>query len=105
MSRGSRVPADFAVCPHCWHVNGPMTRICIRCRADMTLLLQESGGSRWTAAAQSPMPVRGAARLSRSQRALLLGLLVLFALGQLAYAFTPRRSTVAPPGAPASGGR
>jgi hypothetical protein len=70
----------------------------------MTLMLQESGGGRWTAAVQSPVPVRGGRRLSRAQRVMLLGLLVLFALGQLAYAISPRR-TAAPAMAPVPGGR
>ena len=54
---------DFVVCPHCWAVNPP-SRYCARCLADMTLLLQESGGRRWTAAVQSPVPVRAGARLT-----------------------------------------
>jgi hypothetical protein len=83
-------PRDFTVCPHCWHVNGPMSRICIACRADMRLVLQESGGERWAAAIQSPVPMRGGARLTRAQRAILFGFLVLFAVGQLVYAFSPR---------------
>lgn len=76
---------DFVVCPHCWQVNPP-SRYCARCLADMTLLLQESGGRRWTAPAQSPMPVRVGGRLSRRQRWTLLGVLVLFGVGQLALA-------------------
>jgi hypothetical protein len=85
---------DFVVCPHCWHVN-PSSRYCARCMADMTLVLQESGGKRWTAPAQSPMPVRVGGRLSPWQRRILLGMVVLFALGQVAVAmaggglFTP----------------
>ena len=55
----------------------------------MTLRLQESGGERWAAAVQSPVPVRGRSRLSRAQRALLFGVVVLFCLGQVLYAFAP----------------
>jgi hypothetical protein len=52
----------------------------------MTLLLQESGGRRWTAPAQSPMPVRAGGRLSRRQRWILFGAVVLFGVGQVALA-------------------
>jgi hypothetical protein len=76
---------DFVVCPHCWHLNPP-ARLCARCFADMGTLLQESGGKRWTAAAQSPMPVRGGGGLSRRQRWVLLGAVVLFAISQVALA-------------------
>jgi hypothetical protein len=79
---------DFTVCPHCWHLN-PLTRICARCLADTTTLLQESGGRRWVAPIQSPVPVRVGGRLSRRQRAILLGALVLFGIGQLGVAFAP----------------
>jgi hypothetical protein len=94
---------DFDVCPHCWHVNGPMARICLRCRADMTLLLQESGGQQWAAPVQSPVPVRGGSRLSRTQRAVILGFVVLFGVAQLVAAFAPRISPHLPPAVP--GGR
>ena len=77
--------SDFVVCPHCWHLN-PQAALCARCFADMRSVLQESGGKRWTAAAQSPMPVRVGGRLTRRQRALLLGAVLLFALGQVAMA-------------------
>ena len=87
--RHERIGSDFRVCPHCWHLNGPLSRICLKCRADMTLVLQESGGERWTAAAQSPMPVRGTSRLSRPQWVVLFGFVVLFALAQLVTAFAP----------------
>ena len=79
---------DFVICPHCWHLNPP-SRICAGCFADMTTRLQETGGKRWTAAAQSPMPVRVGRRLSPRQRVLLLGALVLFALSQIALALAP----------------
>ena len=94
---------DFGVCPHCWHLNGPTSRICIRCRADMTLLLQESGGERWAAPVQSPVPVRGGQRLSRTQRAMIFGFVVLFGIAQLLAAFAPRISPHIPPAVP--GGR
>jgi hypothetical protein len=77
---------DFVICPHCWHLN-PASRVCARCLADMTTVLQESGGARWTAPVQSPVPVRAGRRLTRRQRAALLGVVVLFTLGQLALAF------------------
>ena len=86
MSRRRPDPADFSICPHCWHLN-PASRFCARCLADMTTVLQESGGERWTAPVQSPVPVRAGRRLSRRQRAALLGVLLLFALAQLALAF------------------
>jgi hypothetical protein len=95
--------ADFDVCPHCWHVNGALSRVCLKCRGDMTLVLQESGGERWTAPAQSPMPVPGGRRLSVGQRILLFGFLVLFGIAQLLYAVAP--STPSPIGAPVPGGR
>jgi hypothetical protein len=68
----------------------------------MTLRLQESGGGRWTAAVQSPVPVRGTRRLTRAQRAVLLGIVVLFCLGQLLYVFTPKRTqpSASPSGSP-----
>ena len=77
--------SDFTICPHCWHLN-PAAALCGRCFADMRTVLQESGGKRWTAAAQSPMPVHAGRRLSRSQRMLLLGAVLLFALSQVAVA-------------------
>jgi hypothetical protein len=74
-----------AVCPHCWMVNpGPFV-LCSRCGASMESHLQESGGLRRTAPAQSPMPVGAGARLGIVTR-LVLGLCVAFlALGYLAY--------------------
>jgi predicted amidophosphoribosyltransferase len=62
----------ISICPHCWEVNRRAPRLCGRCGADMTLLLQESGGLRATAAVQSPVPVRVGARLSPIQRILVL---------------------------------
>ena len=96
--------SDFAVCPHCWAVNPP-SRYCARCLADMTLLLQESGGRRWTAAAQSPMPVRVGGRLSRRQRMVLLGALVLFGFGQVALALAGGLGVERPPPARAVQGK
>jgi len=69
----------------------------------MTLVLQESGGERWAAPAQSPMPTMRGRRLSRSQRALLFGFVVLFGIAQLMYAVSPRPPL--PGGAPVPGGR
>ena len=82
---------DFVICPHCWQVN-PLSRFCAKCLADMTLLLQESGGRRWTAAAQSPIPVRVGGRLTAWQRWVLFGAVVLFGIGQLALALAPAPS-------------
>lgn len=84
--------SDFVICPHCWHLNPPAA-LCARCFADMRTVLQESGGKRWTAAAQSPMPVRVGRRLTRRQRALLLGAVLLFALGQVAIAIVGAASS------------
>jgi hypothetical protein len=78
----SRAIPDFAICPHCWHLNGPASRVCLRCRADMTLVLQESGGERWSAPVQSPVPVARALDLSRGRRAVLFGLALLVVLAQ-----------------------
>ena len=91
--------ADFVICPHCWQVN-PLSRYCAKCLADMTLLLQESGGRRWTAAAQSPIPVRVGGRLAPWQRWVLFGAVILFGIGQIALALAP-----APPPAPTQGTR
>jgi len=93
---------DFVVCPHCWQVNPP-SRFCARCLADMTLLLQESGGRRWTAPAQSPVPVRGGSRLAPWQRWVLLGAVALFAIGQVAAALAPPPRSP-PAGRPAAAG-
>ena len=68
----------------------------------MTTRLQETGGKRWTAAAQSPMPVRVCGRLSQGQRMLLLGALVLFAIAQVAIALAPGWSRRAAPPVPAA---
>lgn len=66
-----------------------MSRICLRCRADMTLRLQESGGERWTAAVQSPVPVAGGRPLSAIRRIVLFGIVVLFGVAQFLTAFAP----------------
>lgn len=81
--------SDFTVCPHCWQLNPP-TRICSRCLADVTTVLQESGGHRWTAPVQSPVPVRMRRRLPRWQRMVLAGALLLYGLVQLATTFGGR---------------
>jgi hypothetical protein len=78
--------ADFSICPHCWQVNPP-SRFCARCLADITTVLQESGGRRWVAPAQSPVPVRGRERLNRWQRRLLFCALLAYGVVQIAAAF------------------
>ena len=83
--------ADFSICPHCWHVDGLGSQVCVRCRADKATLLQESGGWRWTAPVQSPVPVRVGARLSRLQRGVILGFVVMLGLAQLAAMLAPDR--------------
>ena len=72
-----------AVCPHCWGLNVGGERLCGRCGADMTLVLQESGGLRRTAAVQSPVPVQVAGRLGIAARAVLLLMTALLALAWL----------------------
>jgi len=82
--RPASAPAgEVAVCPHCWGLNVGGERLCARCGADMTLLLQESGGLRRTPAVQSPVPVRVAHRLGVVTRALLLVMTALLALAWL----------------------
>lgn len=83
--RPASAPAGgaVAVCPHCWQLNVGAERLCGRCGADMTLLLQESGGLRRTPAVQSPVPVRVSGRLGPVTRALLLVLMVVLALAWL----------------------
>ncbi len=73
-----------AVCPHCWGLNPGGKRLCGRCGADMTLVLQESGGLRRTAPVQSPVPVRVAGRLGVGARAVLLVMTALLALAWVA---------------------
>lgn len=76
--------AGARVCPHCWMVNPGPFALCARCGADMSTLLQESGGLRRTAPVQSPVPV-GSARLGPVTR-VVLGLCVLvLALSYLAH--------------------
>ncbi len=70
-----------AICPHCWGLNPGGERLCGRCGADMTLLLQESGGLRRTAPVQSPVPVH--VRLGIVARAVLLLMTALLALAWL----------------------
>lgn len=90
MNPSAPTPDDgFAVCPHCWHVNGPTLRQCARCLSDMSTLLQESGGQRWAAPVQSPVPVRVGHRLSRTQRLVIAGFVAMLALAQLAMAVAP----------------
>ena len=82
--RPASAPAgEVAVCPHCWGLNVGGERLCGRCGADMTLLLQESGGLRRTPAVQSPVPVRVAHRLGVVTRAVLLLMTAVLALAWL----------------------
>jgi hypothetical protein len=81
--RARHAPRIFKVCPHCWEVNPHAVRLCGRCGADMTLVLQESGGLRHTAAVQSPVPVSVRSRLSVLQRVLLLGFVILLAIAHV----------------------
>ncbi len=74
---------DVAVGPHCWGLNVGGERLCGRCGADMSLLLQESGGLRRTPAVQSPVPVRVSGRLGPVARALLLVMTLVLALAWL----------------------
>ena len=73
---GDRSPA---ICPHCWNVNPGKFRLCGRCGADMSLLLQESGGLRRVPAVQSPVPVGVSRRLRPGQRLVLMGFVLLLA--------------------------
>jgi hypothetical protein len=87
-------PNALAVCPHCWMVNVRAPRLCGRCGADMSLVLQESGGLRATAPVQSPVPVRGV-RLSTVQRAIVLCFVALLVIAQIISAIyaSARRSS------------
>lgn len=85
----------LAICPHCWEVNRGALHLCGGCGADMTLLLQESGGLRMTAPVQSPVPVAGRVRLSPLQRVVVAAFAAMIALSYLAVAlggFGPRPS-------------
>ena len=94
----------LAVCPHCWGVNPHADRLCGRCGADMTTLLQESGGLRATAPVQSPVPVRVRDRLSPLQRALVLAFVFTLVAAQVLTAvFADRRVRTAEASGPASG--
>jgi len=86
---------DLKVCPHCWHVNRYAARLCAGCKADMSTLLQETGGLRQTAPVQSPIPVR--ARLSATQRLVVLGFMALYALSLLIPALRSRGPLTPPP--------
>lgn len=79
------LPSDaLAVCPHCWHVNPGLFRLCGRCGAQMDTVLQESGGLRRTAPIQSPVPVSGA-RIGPVARVVLGAFVVVLALGYLVH--------------------
>ena len=100
LPRSAPLGSALSVCPHCWNVNRHAERLCGRCGADMTTVLQESGGLRLTAPVQSPVPVRVGRRLGLMQRLLLLGVLALLALAPLASVFSPpsQRPAAAAPG-------
>lgn len=76
--------AEAAVCPHCWMVNPGAFHLCVRCGADMSTTLQESGGLRWAAPIQSPVPAPGRPRLSLVQRVLVGAFVAILALSWLA---------------------
>jgi hypothetical protein len=80
---GERDEGTLRVCPHCWNVNTHVLRLCGRCGADMNSALQESGGMRWSAAVQSPVPQPTGRRLPLWLRAILLLLVVLLAIARL----------------------
>lgn len=81
---------DFLICPHCWGLTTAGGRLCTRCGADPTTLLQESGGLRWTAPVQSPVPVGRGRPLSRRQRLGAAACLLVLALGFVFKAFGVR---------------
>ena len=58
-------------------------QLCGRCGADMSTALQESGGLRWAAPVQSPVPQPNARTLSVWLRAVLLLLVALLAVVRL----------------------
>lgn len=72
----------------------------------MRTLLQESGGLRRTAAAQSPMPMLGPGRIGPVARAFAFAFVLLTLLSYVAYLFPPSGDTSAPaPASPAGQGR
>jgi len=84
-------------------VNPGPFRLCSRCGADMRTLLQESGGLRRTAAAQSPMPMIGPGRLGPVARAFACAFVLLTILSYVAYLFPPAADSQPP--APTSAGQ
>jgi hypothetical protein len=72
---------DFLICPHCWGVSPFARRLCERCGADPATVLQESGGLRWTAPVQSPVPVARGRPLTRAQRIGAAACLLVLAIG------------------------
>lgn len=76
--------SEAAVCPHCWMVNPGAFHLCVRCGADMSTTLQESGGLRWAAPIQSPVPAPGRPRLSVFQRVLVAAFVAIMALSWMA---------------------
>jgi hypothetical protein len=83
MSDRAGSSASLLICPHCWNVNLYALRLCGRCGADMSTVLQESGGLRWAAAVQSPVPQPNSRPLSLWLRAFLLVLVALLGLARL----------------------
>lgn len=97
--------AEAAVCPHCWMVNPGAFHLCVRCGADMSTTLQESGGLRWAAPIQSPVPAPGRPRLSVFQRVLVGAFVAVLALSWLApLAGLVGAGTEQPGAVPVSGG-
>jgi hypothetical protein len=83
LSPRERTEGSLRVCPHCWNVNTHVLRLCGRCGADMSSALQESGGMRWSAPVQSPVPQPTGRRLPLWLRAILLLLVVLLVIARL----------------------
>lgn len=88
---------DFLICPHCWGVSPFGRRLCERCGADPATVLQESGGLRWTAPVQSPVPVSRGRALSRGQRIGAAACLLVLAIGYVFGALGVRAGVAAPP--------
>lgn len=92
LSTRERVEGGLRVCPHCWNVNAHALTLCSRCGADMNSALQESGGLRWAAPVQSPVPQPTSRRLPIWLRAFLLLLVALLAVARLVAPFVTTAS-------------
>ncbi|HEX7050353.1 MAG TPA: hypothetical protein VF188_09145 [Longimicrobiales bacterium] len=99
--RSAPAGGRLAVCPHCWNVERYALRLCSRCGADMTTVLQESGGLRATAPVQAPVPVRARGRLTLFQRVVVLGFAALLTLAAAIGVWAPGVYHPARPAAPA----